>query len=200
MAHKAWSSIEEVPYYFSRSYIKFQGHTGQKIADFDPNWAFPDCNCWISPMDLKWFTKLDILLKRCSIVLRGHPSNLKATQAEKSNLSKITRLVAAIESLRFALLYQVWLTHWGQVTHKCISKLTINGSDNGLSPGWCQAIIWTSAGILSIGPLWTNFSEILIGIQTFSFKKMHLKMLSGKWRPFFSQPQCVKHGSVSMSK
>ena len=58
------------------------------------------------------------------------------------------------------------------------------GSDNGLSPGRRQAIIWTNAGILLIGPLETNFSEILIGIQTFSFKKMHLKMSSAKWRPF----------------
>ena len=48
----------------------------------------------------------------------------------------------------------------------------------------CQAIIWTNAGILFIGPSGTNFSEILIGIQTFSFKKMHLKMSSAKWRPF----------------
>ena len=58
------------------------------------------------------------------------------------------------------------------------------GSDNGLSPVRCQAIIWTNAGILLIGPLGTNFSEILIGIQTISFKKMHLKMSSAKWRPF----------------
>ena len=42
MMHKAWSGIEEVPYCFSRSSIKFQGHTAQKIVDFDPNWAFPD--------------------------------------------------------------------------------------------------------------------------------------------------------------
>ena len=76
------------------------------------------------------------------------------------------------------------LTHWGRVTHICIVKLTIIGSDNGLSPGRCQAIIWTNAGILLIGPLGTNFNEILIGIQTFSFKKMHLKMSSAKWRPF----------------
>ena len=76
------------------------------------------------------------------------------------------------------------LTHWGRVTHICISKLTIIGSDNGLSPGRRQAIIWTIAGILLIWPYGTNFSEILIGIQTFSFKKMHLKMSSGKWRPF----------------
>ena len=48
----------------------------------------------------------------------------------------------------------------------------------------CQAIIWTNAGILLIGPLGTNFSEILIKIHTFSFNKMHLKMSSGKWRAF----------------
>ena len=40
------------------------------------------------------------------------------------------------------------LTHWGRVTHICVSKLTIIGSDNGLSPGRRQAIIWTNAGIL----------------------------------------------------
>ena len=76
------------------------------------------------------------------------------------------------------------LTHWGQVTHICVSKLTIIGADNGLSPGQRQAIIWTNAGILLIGPLGTNFSENSIGMQTFSFKKMSLKMSSAKWRPF----------------
>ena len=78
----------------------------------------------------------------------------------------------------------ILLTHWGWVTHICISKLTIVGSDNGLSPGWHQAIIRTNAGILLIGPLGINFNEILIGIQTFSLEKIHLKMASGKWRPF----------------
>ena len=76
------------------------------------------------------------------------------------------------------------LTHWGRVTHICVGKLTIIGSDNGLSPGRRQAIIWNNAGILLIGPSGTNFSEILFGIQTFSFRKMHLKMSSAKWRPF----------------
>ena len=76
------------------------------------------------------------------------------------------------------------ITHWGRVTHKCVSKLIIIGSDNGLSPGRRQAIIWTNAGISLIGPLATNFIETLIGIQTFSFTKMHLKMSSAKWRPF----------------
>ena len=75
------------------------------------------------------------------------------------------------------------LTHWGRITHICVGKLTIIGSYNGLSPGRRQAIIWTNAGILLIGPLRTNFSEILIEIHTFSFKKIDLKMSSGKWRP-----------------
>ena len=54
------------------------------------------------------------------------------------------------------------LTHWGRVTHICVSKLTIIGSDNGLSPGRRQAIIWTNAWISLFGPLGANFSEILI--------------------------------------
>ena len=58
----------------------------------------------------------------------------------------------------------------------CISKLTIIGSDNGLSPSQRQAIIRTNAGILLIGP---NFNEILIEIHIFSFKKIHSKMENG---------------------
>ena len=76
------------------------------------------------------------------------------------------------------------LTQCGRVTHVCVGKLAIIGSDNGLSPGRRQAIIWTNAGILLIELLGTNFSEILVRIQAFSFKKMHLKMSSAKWRPF----------------
>ena len=66
----------------------------------------------------------------------------------------------------------------------CVGNLTLIGPDNGLSPGRRQAIIWINAGILLIGPWETNFSEILIGIQTFSLKKMHFKMSSAKWHPF----------------
>ena len=76
------------------------------------------------------------------------------------------------------------LAHWGRVTHICVSKLTIIGSDNGLSPSRCQAIIWTNAAILVIGPMGTNFSEILIEFYAFSFLKMRLQLSSVKWRPF----------------
>ena len=70
------------------------------------------------------------------------------------------------------------------MTHICVSKLTIIGSDNGLSHGRLQAIIWTNAGLLLIGPLGTNLSEILIEILKFSFKNMRLKVSSAKRRPF----------------
>ena len=78
----------------------------------------------------------------------------------------------------------IHLTHWGRVTHICVSDLTSIGSDNGLSPGRRQAIIRNNAGILLIRPLGTNFSELLVEILIFSFKKMRLKVSSAKRRPF----------------
>ena len=72
--------IEEVLYCFSRSSVKFHGHTGQKIANFDPNWAFPNCNySWIH----WWFWNDAQSLKRCLIGFQGHQSNFKVTQGEK---------------------------------------------------------------------------------------------------------------------
>ena len=56
------------------------------------------------------------------------------------------------------LIQKMFLTHWGRVTHICVGKSTIIGSDNGSSPGRRQAIIWTNAVILLIETLGTNFS------------------------------------------
>ena len=77
-------------------------------------------------------------------------------------------------------------------TYICVSKLTIVGLDNGLSPGWRQTVIRTNAGIWLIKPLGTNFSEIVIEIPTCPFKKMRLKVSSAKWQPF-----CLGHSSAS---
>ena len=166
MMHRAWSGIVEVPYCFSRSYVKFQGHTALKIVEFDPNWAFLDSNSSLnSLMAMKCCTKLETAKERCPIVFQGHPSNFKVTREKtspistqigrfrtigrsqlsnpsdlpcwrssvkfqghsakknrrfwpklgvsrlkngrfESNLNKITRPVAAIKSLRFALFQQ----------------------------------------------------------------------------------------------
>ena len=67
----------------------------------------------------------------------------------------------------------------------CIQNLnifTIIGSDNGLLPCQCQAIIWTNAGMLLIRPLATNFCEISIEIHIFPLKKSIWKCR--KWRQF----------------
>ena len=84
-------------------------------------------------------------------------------------------------------IHHIFIVHVGSSNYKshiCVSEIIIIGSDNGLSPGRRQAIIWTNAGILLIGLLGINFSEILIEINTFSFNDMHLKMASAKWRLF----------------
>ena len=80
--------------------------------------------------------------------------------------------------------YSGVLTHWGRVTHICVSDLTSSGSDNGLPPGRRQAIIRTNAGILLIRPLGTNFIEFLVEILITSFKKIRLRVSSAKRRPF----------------
>ena len=73
------------------------------------------------------------------------------------------------------------MTWYGILSSMKPSKLTIIGSDNGLSPGRRQAIIWTNSGILLIRIPGTNFSDILSEIQTFSFSKMHSKMSYAVW-------------------
>ena len=97
--HKARSSIEEVPYCFSRSFFKFFNF---KIIAFDPNWAFPDCNLSLnSPMVMKYGIKLEETKKRCPIVFQGYPSNLEVTRDNKSPI--LTRIK------RFRTVTLVWI-------------------------------------------------------------------------------------------
>ena len=84
------------------------------------------------------------------------------------------------------------LTHWGRVTHICVNKLTTIGSDNGLSPGRRQAIIWTNVGILLIRTLGTNFSEISSEIHAFSFKKNAFENVVCEMASILSRPQSFK--------
>ena len=83
-----------------------------------------------------------------------------------------------------------WLTHWGRVTHIRVSKLTIIVSDHGLSLGRRQAIIWTNAGLLSIGPPGTNFSEVLIAICIF-IQENAFENVARKLAAILSWPQYV---------
>ena len=92
-----------MPYCFSRSSVKFQGHPARKIIDFDPNWALPDCHSSSNtPMTTKWCTKLEVQ-KRCSIVFQCLSSNFKVTRGKESPI--FTRIE------RFRTVTQVWI-HW----------------------------------------------------------------------------------------
>ena len=103
--HIAWCCLEEVPYCFSRSYVKFQDHTAKKIVNFDPIWAFLDCNFSLNtPMAMKWSTKFEAAKERCPIVLQDHPSHFKVTQGKK--LSILTQIG------RFRTVTPVWIHQW----------------------------------------------------------------------------------------
>ena len=108
-----------------------------------------------------------------------------------SVVEKWSERKAIVQPMRHWRDLQNQLTHRGRVMHICVSILTIIGSDNGLAPARRQAIVWTYAGILLIRTLGTNFSKILSKIHAFSFKKMHLKILSANWCPFFSASMCL---------
>ena len=69
-----------------------------------------------------------------------------------------------------------YLTHRGRVTHICVGKPIIISSEN---------LFRTNAGKLLFWPSGTSFSEILIEIHIFLFKKIRLKMSSGKWWAFW---------------
>ena len=69
----------------------------------------------------------------------------------------------------------------------CLSKLTIIGSDDGLLPGRCQAIIWTNANTLLIGPLGANFSEIFSKVYVF-FEENVFENFVWKMVPILSGP------------
>ena len=130
-----------------------------------------------------------VLLARCLSNVLFAPSD---------NLWEQSDGFATLRDLMIKCLIQ--LTHWGRVTHICVGNLTNIGSNNGLSPGRRQAITWTNVGILLIGPPGTYFSEMLVEIHTFSFKKIHLKMASAKWRPFCLSLNVLIQASVLRSK
>ena len=84
------------------------------------------------------------------------------------------------------------LTLWGRVTHICVSKQAIIGSENGLSPGRCQVIIWTCAGLLVIWTFgnklqWNLNKNLYIFIQENAFENVVWKMAA-----ILSRPQCVE--------
>ena len=119
----------------------------------------------------------------------GVPNFANATTADRTKLWNVKWVTDWI----------IILTRWGRVTHTCVSRLNVIGSDNGLSPGWFQAIIWTNIGILLIGPLgkqfqWNLNRNLHIFIQKNAFENVVWKMSA-----ILSRPQCVNTSQQPMS-
>ena len=110
------------------------------------------------------------------------------------NVCKVSIILCRLQCLeryfasRLIFCSNAALTHWGWVTHICVGRQTIIGSDNGLLPERCQAIIWTNAGILLNWTLGKKLNRNLnIFIQENGFENVVWKMSA-----ILSQPQCVK--------
>ena len=141
-----------------------------------------------------YINKSEVII-RCWNVFEKMQSKLRhISQVQLVNsLCQVTDLARCLQNY-------LLLSHRARVTHLCFSKLTIIGSDNGLLPVRCQAIISTNAGILLIRSFGTNFSELFfIKIHAFSFRKMHLKMLSAKWRLFCLDLSVFRNLAVNIS-
>ena len=107
------------------------------------------------------------------------------SKAEQS-LSLHQRLYAANR-----LCCAIFFTHWGQVTHICVSKSTSIGSDNGLStlsePICWNIVNWTLRNKLQ----WNINQNSYIFIKEKAFGDAVRKLVA-----ILSRPQCVKHTKI----
>ena len=135
MMHKAWSSIEEVPYWFFKVIVKLRGHTAKKIVYFDPNWVFPDCNSSLNSQSA--IGRLICPQGRVSLLNKWNPIQFTIgyewTKLESSvekmpycfsmlsvkllgNMAKKTLTFTQIE--RFRIVAPVWIHLGYEITHK----------------------------------------------------------------------------------
>ena len=79
----------------------------------------------------------------------------------KHDIAHITAMIKAQCRWDFeSTEYLLWLVETEEQIQVSINYLAIIGSDTGLSPVRRQAFIWSNTGLLLIGLLGTNFSEI----------------------------------------
>ena len=104
--------------------------------------------------------------------IKRRPRNRTIDNKFKSIFANISILWVFIQLCQyfFRTFYQHGITHWGRVTHICVGKLTI------ISPGRRQAIIWTNAKILLIGPIGIKLNENLFEMYAFWFEKISASM------------------------
>ena len=148
--HKAWRSIEEGPYCFFRSSIKFPGHMGPKIKDLNPS-DLPSfiLNRTLRPNELE--NCICIILVNCfciTVVVNSSPPSA------------------------------AYMHQW--TGSALVQTMCARG----------QAITWTNAGLLSIGPLsdkfqWNSNRNTEVFINENAFESVVCKMAAilsrGRW-------------------
>ena len=149
MIHKAWCSIEEVPYYFTRSYIKFQGHRGWKIDDLDQICARllgrsqlsnpSDWPCSRSYIKLQGHMGKKIVEFYPNWALPDYNSSLNSSLAMKW----CKKLAAALK--RCPIVFQGHLSNFKVTWDKKSSFLTRTECFWTVTPVWIYWWIWNDA-------------------------------------------------------
>ena len=155
MMHKAWSSIGEVSCCFSRSSVKFQGHTALKIIDFDPNWAFPDCNSSFTNgyelMHKPWISIEEVLycFSRSYVKLQGHTAKKNRWFGPKLGVS------GPQLQFEFTNCYEIMHKTWNSIEEApyCFSRSCIK-----LPGHTAKKSIWTQIGrFQTVAPVWIHW-------------------------------------------
>ena len=110
MLHKAWSSIEEVLYCFSMSYVKFQDHTAQKIVDFYLDWLFLDCNSSLTSVTPFWLCSHRRIIMKFSGVITSDRRDVRAKDQGQRSKVKVTEVTNPLN--RFRTVTPVWIHIW----------------------------------------------------------------------------------------
>ena len=150
MMHKAWHCIEEVPYWFSRSSIKFSGHMGRKINDLNP--ILCEITRPVAAIKSLRFALFNIvkIIRRVSVNLllmisakcfHGCLMLWGQSMQQKHKLYKRSIKTPVFTNNLVCRNLKKMLLHAGELL-----SYTSTTVDNGLEPSRRQAIIWTSDG------------------------------------------------------
>ena len=90
------------------------------------------------------------------------------------------------------------LTHCDRMTHICVGKLTIIGSENGLSPRRRQANIWTNAGSFLIESLEQTSMKYQSEFKYFHWRKCAENVVC-EMTSILSRPRCVNRALFFIS-
>ena len=188
-----------MPDFFSRLSIKFQGHIGQKLVDFQPNWVFTDYNSsFNSPTALKWSTKLSIeevpyCFSRSSIKFQGHTgwkiedlNPISVRLLGQSQLSNPSDLPCFLMPNRvFQTFRQPWLSvaiFFIQTFGKCSLYSSVRWLWNRLKACWVPVALSNTSQfvVLTVCSAIVKWCHALLEVLSFYFVFSHCEAIA-RW-------------------